>query len=607
MSQHKPNFSHFRLMTWFLLLIAFAVFQGRAEAEAGGINLSHDLVRLGIANENLAPNHPSFDARPIFQATLEYAKLHGTSFLTVDPGAYYFLTSQHPNAYLSFPALSNLTVDLAGSTVYFAGAFLQGFSLTDCQHVTLTNFIIDFLDQPFTYVQLAEVDATNRKFTYKVMPGWPDPATFTTPAGISAVPWVVVFRDGHILPGTSRMRIAQPIVGNVLSLVEAKTPWTQAATLATFRPGDTLVVTQRGGMPTVLVTRGDSITISHATIYGGSVMGVLLNTVSNSTVDRVCVMPRKGNLTSANADGIHFVDCGPNNHIRNCYVTGTLDDALVMDSYDIAATSDATPKGATQITVRRTAYDHFPNGTIVNFIDPNSANELAGATIVSQNPPDSNPPVFGGTVTLTFDKELPALARGSGMSFATPAQRGFGSSMENNRVGEVPFGRGIWIAGSKGVTITDNHIGSTSNGGIVVYEDNKSYPTPPSHDILIQHNVVEDSLGPMASGSGTQIAVGGIMVDSINATHAFVESSPNTNISILNNRILSSGRSGIWVGQVNGGTIRDNAVIRYDQHPELPLFGVSAAESSQLLLDFAQPIITRNDQNVSVSNNYVSR
>ena len=594
-------------MKWHLLLIAFVVFHGTAEAETGGLNLSRDLVRLGIAAENLAPNKPSFDARPIFQAALQYVKTHHTSLLTVDPGAYYFLTPQQSNAYLSFPALSNLTLDLAGSTVYFADAFLQGFSLTDCQHVTLTNFKVDFLKPPYTYVQLAAVDATNRKFTYKTMPGWPDPATLTSPSGISVVPWVVAFRGGHILPETSRMRVAQPIAGNVLSLVPAKTPWTQSATLATFQPGDTLVVTQRGGLPPVNVMRGDSITISHATFYGSGVIAVLFNTSSNSTVDQVDVMPRKGNLTSANADGIHFVDSGPNNHIRNCYVTGTLDDALVIDSYDIAATLADTPKGATQITVRRRAYDHFPNGTIVNFIDPNSANELAGGTIVSQNPPDPSSPVFGGTVTLTFNRELPALARGSGVSFATPAQRGFGSSIENNRVGEVPFGRGIWIGGSEGVTIKDNHIGSTSNGGIVVYEDNKSYPTPPAHDILIRNNVVEDSLGPMASGSGTQIAVGGIMVDSINVTHAFVSSSPNTNISILNNRILSSGRSGIWVGQLNGGTIRDNTIIRYHQYPNLPLFGVSAAESSQLLLDFAQPIVTRDNRNVSVSDNFVSQ
>lgn len=591
-------------MKFYLILVAYALCLISAKAQASTINLSHDLVRLGIASQNLAPDNSSLDARPLFQATLQYVKSHNTQLLTLDPGAYYFLTPQNSVAYLSFPELSNLTVDLAGSTIYFAGAFLQGFSLIDCQHVTLTNFKIDFLNPPYTYVQLTTVNTSNRTLTYKTLPSWPDPATLTSPTGVSVVLWAVAFRDGDIAPGTSRMQVAQPITSNTLSLVQDNTPWTQSATLATLQPDDTIIVTQRGGSPAIIATRGDSITISKATIYGGSSFAVLLNAVSNSTVDHVSVMPREGNLTSTNADGIHFIDTGSNNHIRNCYVTGTLDDALIMDSYDIATVSVATQSGATQITVNRTAYAHFPNGTIVNFVDPNSANELTGATIVSQNPPDSNPPVFNGTVTLTFNQPLPTLAAGTGMSFATPSQRGAGSSIENNCVGEVPFGRGIWIGGSEGITIKDNNVGSTSNGGIVVYEGIKSYPTPPAHNILIQHNLVYNSLGPMASGSGTQLALGGIMVDSVTYTNAFALSSPNTNISIQNNGVLSSGRSGIWVGQLNGGTILDNAVIRYDQYPNLPIFGVSAAEKTQLLQDFAQPIVTHDNQNVSVSNNF---
>ena len=145
---------------------------------------------------------------------------------------------------------------------------------------------------------------------------------------------------------------------------------------------------------------------------------------------------------------------------------------------------------------------------------------------------------------------------------------------------------------------------TTSNGGIVVFEGIKSYLVPPAHDILIRDNVVEGSLGPMASGSGTQIALGGIMVDSVNNTNAFASSAPNTHISIINNLVCSSGRSGIWVGQLDEGTIRDNAIIRYDRYPNLPLFGVSPAEGTTLLQDFTQPIVVRGDRNVTVYNNY---
>jgi hypothetical protein len=591
----------------FFLLVALSTQAQQKSSKPINLNLSRDLVKLGIASKNLAPNDPSLDARPLFQAALQYVKNAQMQRLTVDSGAYYFLTPENSTTYLNLGAITNLTVDLAGSTIYFANSFLRGFSLSDCRHVLLTNFQIDFLNPPYTYVRLASVDPSQRTLTYTTLPGWPDPATLTTPSNISTVIWAAVFRNNRIVAGTSRMQVSQSIADNVLSLVQDDTPWTQASTLLSLQPGDTIVVTQRGGSPPVIATGGDSIGISNATIFGSGAIALLLNSVSDSIVERVQVMPRKGNLISSNADGIHFVSVGSNNHIRNCYVTGTLDDAFAMDSRDVASVPAVTQAGATQLQVSRTEFMHFPDGTSVNFVDPNSANEINGAAIVSQDPADTSPPIRNGTVTLKFDRPLPALASGAGMVFASQNLRGAGSSIENNFVGEIPFGRGIWIGGAQGIAVQGNNIGPTSNGGIVVFEDTKSYPVPPAGNIDIQFNIVYGSLGPMASGSGTQIALGGIMVDSINFTGRFATSSPNTNISIRDNWIYGSGRCGIWVGQLDTGTIRDNAVIHYGQYPNLPLFGVSNEVGLQLRQDFTQPVAVHNSENVLVFNNAISR
>jgi hypothetical protein len=135
----------------------------------GAINLSHDLVRLGIASSNLPPDSPTTDARPLFEAALSYARSHPVHFITVDRGAYYFLTPQDPQAYLRFSALSDLTVDLADSMVFFAGAFLQGFALVNCERVTLTRFRADFINPPYTHVQLTAVDPVRRTLAYTVL------------------------------------------------------------------------------------------------------------------------------------------------------------------------------------------------------------------------------------------------------------------------------------------------------------------------------------------------------------------------------------------------------------------------------------------------------
>ena len=107
----------------------------------------------------------------------------------------------------------------------------------------------------------------------------------------------------------------------------------------------------------------------------------------------------------------------------------------------------------------------------------------------------------------------------------------------------------------------------------------------------------------MASGSGTQIAVGAIIVNLVNNTFRFVTTPENTNVSIEENLIFGSGRSGIWVGELNSGAIRNNAIIGYDEHPELPLFGVSPAEEALLLQDFTKPIVVHYSNNVTVKDN----
>jgi len=587
-----------------ILLAAYVVCPLAVGAGASSINLSRDLVSLGIAGQNLSPNDPSLDARPLFEAALKYVRAHRVRTVTVDRGAYYFLTAQSSTAYIGIYGFSDLTVDLAGSIIYFADAFKQGFGIAVSKRVTLRNFQIDFLKTPYTYVKLGSVNPAQRTLAYTLGGDWPDPAAFN--GGMSAygplVLWAVAFRNGEILPGTSRMHIAEPIAGNVLQLVQDQTPWTQSATLSTLRPDDTIVVTQRGGPPPIIASNSDSISISHGTVFGSSGMAVLLDSVSNSSVDAVYVQPRPGNLLSTNADGIHFVNTGPDNHIRNCFVTRTLDDALAIDSYLLATV--VSQNSARQLTVIRTAYLHFPNGSAVNFVDPVSAAEFRGATIVSQNPPDSNSPVFDGTVILNFDRDLPTINPGSEMVFSGPAARGAGSSIENNVVGEVPFGRGIWVGGAEGVLIQGNSIGHTSNGGIAICGDTApNYPTPPAHNISVKRNLVYGSLGPMASGSGTQIAVGAILVNFLDDRYAFVPAPRSTSISIEENLIFDSGRSGIWAGELDSGSIRNNAVIGYDKHPELPLFGVSAAEQTQLLEDFKQPVVVRYSNNVTVSNN----
>jgi hypothetical protein len=573
------------------------------------INLSRDLVRLGIDTKNLIPNNPQLDARPLFQAGVQYAKSHHIGTITVDRGNYYFLTPQNQVAYLIVSKCSDLIIDLAGSNVYFKGAFLQGFAVVQCQRVTLANFQTDFIEPPYTHIELISVDANNRKLSYRTLAGWVDPSTLSGITTFFGKPelWVVVFRNGSMVPGTSRMPVKDPISSGFLELLSDKTPWNQATTLSTLKAGDVAVVIQRVGQQPIWANLGDDIMLSNISVFGSGNWAVSLDNMSNSTIDRVKVMPRPGTgLVGSNGDGIHVHWARQNNVVRNCFVTRTVDDGISIDSIYIGTV--ISQSGLRHIRIKRAIYERFPNGTRINLLDPVTLQELPGATIVSQDPPDADSPTLNGEVDLTLDQDLPNISAGMYLVFGTPDMRGAGSMIEDNTVTDVLMGRGIWVSGNQGVTIQRNSVGHTSNGGIILSHDTRigtgQFMGPPAHDITIRNNSIIGSLGPMASGSGSQTALASIIVESLDPNSQFGPIPSNTNIEIRSNFVADSGRAGVWLGNLAGGTVQDNVIVRWNSRPELPYNGMSTQTVAQIMQDAKQPIVSRIAiDNVNIANN----
>ena len=358
-----------------------------------------------------------------------------------------------------------------------------------------------------------------------------------------------------------------------------------------------MAVTVRGGGAPIRIWESDAVTLSNITMYGSPTWAMELYMSSNSTVDHVRVMPRPGTgLIGSNADGIHVTYALQNNHIRNSYVARNLDDAFIMDNVHVGLVVSQT--GPRQLRVTRHQFARFRNGTAVNFVDPATTMEIAGATIVFQNRPETDPIVFNGQVDLTFDIDLPPVAPGMGMVFAAAAMRGQGSTIEDNLAEDTYGGRGIWLSGLKGMTVQRNVMRRTSNAGIIVSQStdpfNLSGLGPPAHDITIQDNSIEGALGPASNGGGAQDALASIQVVSTNDQQfGFASAASNTNISIVNNTILDSGRSAIWVGELNSGMIQNNRIGAYNQHPELPIWGIPPPFVTQVLQDFASPMVTR--------------
>jgi len=105
------------------------------------LNLSTDLVRLGIAASNLTPGQSTVDSGPLVEAGIKYAASHQIPTVTVTAGAYYFLCGSASNSathVLINGITTAMTIDFGGSDLYFGHPEKFGFFLTNLTNVSLT-------------------------------------------------------------------------------------------------------------------------------------------------------------------------------------------------------------------------------------------------------------------------------------------------------------------------------------------------------------------------------------------------------------------------------------------------------------------------------------
>src|SRR5438128_10685796 len=91
---------------------------GSLIAEAQELNLSQDLLRLGVS-ANMEPNRRDLDSRPLFQAAIEYVRRQHIARVPLDPGDYFFLTTQQNGRYIYVANLTDVVFAFPGANFYF--------------------------------------------------------------------------------------------------------------------------------------------------------------------------------------------------------------------------------------------------------------------------------------------------------------------------------------------------------------------------------------------------------------------------------------------------------------------------------------------------------
>ncbi len=594
----------------FLALILGA---GAALAQTPAVlNLSHDLVTNGIAAQNMAPNSPSLDARPLFQAGVNYASNHHIPTVTADRGSYYFLSQNSAFQHVFLNAVAGITIDLQYSDLYFANRNIVGLQLANCSNVTLKNFTADYLQLPFTQVTVTSVNASARTVNFLASGNYPLPSVFnslTIPSGyVDDGYYVFVFRNGQELSSTGRMAAAGPL-NDVSVQITDPSPWAQSAQISSIQPGDTLVIERRAGFGTIFAGGCTGLTVQNVSVYASGFIGVFTSFGSAITIDHVQVIPRPGTdrLIATNADGIHVGYAGANNIVSNNTVRRGCDDGIAIDGQWYAVVN--APNTGAAVQVARKGNAPLAIGASFDFINIANATVVGTAAVVSESPPPSQQTgAPGELITLTLDHAINGLLANFGVAASDPNLRGSGTIIRGNLVREEVFARGIYPTGVSNVTITDNLIHATNQSGILVEQDEGltySFKTGPSSGLTIQNNIVDNALGYGVPSNPLLTAAGAINVVAYDQNFAWVNTQSLSNISITGNFVTNSIRSGIRMENVAVGQITGNTILNYGLDPSDYLWDLPACceTSAQVQADFKLPVVVTNSTSVTNSNN----
>ncbi len=596
------------------LTILFLLAADAAAQTPTVLNLSHDLVTLGISRQNMTPDTPALDSRPLFQAAVAYASAHKIATVTADRGKYYFLSQNSDYQHVFLSDIQNVTIDLQYSDLYFAKGNVAALDFDKSTNVTLKNFTVDYLQLPFTQLTVTSVNAAARSIGIKQSGNYLLPSFFNSlsfPTGyINDGFYVFAFRNGQQLRTTGRMSTAGPLSDTNIQITGTE-PWSQAAQIGTIQSGDTLVLELRAGLGAIFTTNTVNLTVQNVSVYASGFIGVFVVFGTATRIDHVQVIPRPGTdrLISTNADGIHLGGARANNAVTNNTVRRGCDDAIAIDGEWSAIV--AAPNTGTTVQVKRHNTNPLPVGAAFDFINITNATIVGTATIVSEDPaPAAQTGVDGEPITLTLDHAVNRLQANFGVTANDPKQRGAGTVISNNLVQDETYARGIYPAGVANVTINDNMVESTNQSGILIEQDEGliyGYKTGPSSAITIHNNIVDHALGYGIPGNPFIGLAGAINTVAYDQVFNWVATSSLSGIDITGNWVTNSPGTGIRMENVNGGQLSGNTILNSSLQPNEYLWYLPAGETlAQAQADTTKALLLVNSTSVVNSDNATS-
>lgn len=582
------------------VLLSWVIFSAAATAQTI-LNMSEDLVRLGIATSNVVRNQPDLDAGPLLFRAVVYAQKHQIARVIADPGAYYFLSLQQANAHVSWAQLSNLTIDFQGSDLYFSHPLVNGIYVTRSTNITLQNFTSDYNPLPFTQVSVVSVNASTRQIQFAVNGDWQNPAALNPIFAVAPNNGleVHIFRNGRSVPGIPRMFAANPLGTNQFTIAPDPGNFVTSAVIGQIRPGDIAFLgmrTQRSGPVASLYCTG--CTFRNIVAYSSAEWGISVGFPESCIFDHTYSMPRPGTDRLASTYGqIEIAASGPGNQIRFNRMIRTMDNSIVYGVDVLGTVQSQINSRSFVLQGALTSLLQFggtmPNGSTVSFQKPSDGTILGSAVIVSQvTPPFTGQPY---EATFNFDRDLPATIVGAVVFGTDAAQHGSNAIFERNALeSETDCCRGFLIAGSADTAVRGNYIQGAPMAAL--HFENALYPaflSPPSSNLTISNNVIDHTNWTPTAFADFQLGSIEVVTDAPNGKPA--TGTAHQDISITNNFISDSGTAAVWMGNTNGGSVSGNYFLTPNDN--------AAVETRESSFGPQQALVVESSNNIAQGSN----
>lgn len=543
------------------LLLAPLGAEAKQSAPIDSIDVSKDLIALGIADQNLPAGNRNMDAGPLVEAAMKYANSHHIPKVTIPSGDYFFHSSRN-TAYIYLSDINNVTLSGNRSNFIFDSRKAGGILLKHANNIGFENITLDYApDLPFSTAVVGSVDLASKTIHFAAVTG--RPVSELDNEGKSHIKIVVFRKTGTGLKGVTGRLVPVPgLLGNESITIQEDLD----GYLKNVQPGDIAAISERnyaGYNMISLWNKPPEVNtgnfVKNVTIYSAPAAGIGAMWQTNFTASGVRVEPKPGReqYISSNADGVAIAYGVSGNKVFDCYVNLSGDDGL----------SFSTPVIGTVISnndrkiIAEIKYSIVPGQTIA-FADQEDLHEN-GCAAAQQITPTS---VAGGVrqFEILLDKPVAGIQAGTQI-FLGQADRAPGTVVQHNVI-EKSYARGIYFSGIEGIKISNNIIRESSLCGIYGQRSNerpkngRGWSSPGNTNTLIEGNTVDDAFAGVHTGGLTDHR-GAIEMSITNGGHD--GAAVNENVTIKNNtihlRVSNSTRHvGVYIANTKNYILENN-------------------------------------------------